>query len=72
MRLLIVEDEPDFAQALARGLRQQGYAIDVALDGVQGWELAEVNEYDLLILDLNLPEMDGLEVCRGVTSCPKS
>ncbi len=53
MRLLIVEDEFDFAQALARGLRQQGYAIDVALDGVQGWELAEVNEYDLLILDLN-------------------
>ncbi len=64
MRLLIVEDEFDFAQALTRGLRQQGYAIDVALDGVQGWELAEVNEYDLLILDLNLPEMDGLEVCR--------
>jgi DNA-binding response OmpR family regulator len=64
VRLLIVEDELDFAQALARGLRQQGYAIDVALDGVQGWELAEVNEYDLLILDLNLPEMDGLEVCR--------
>ena len=64
MRLLIVEDEFDFAQALARGLRQQGYAIDVALDGAQGWELAEVNEYDLLILDLNLPEMDGLEVCR--------
>lgn len=64
MRLLVVEDEFDFAQALARGLRQQGYAIDVALDGMQGWELAEVNEYDLLILDLNLPEMDGLEVCR--------
>jgi len=64
VRLLIVEDELDFAQALARGLRQQGYAIDVALDGVQGWELAEVNEYDLLILDLNLPGMDGLEVCH--------
>jgi DNA-binding response OmpR family regulator len=64
VRLLVVEDEFDFAQALARGLRQQGYAIDVALDGMQGWELAEVNEYDLLILDLNLPEMDGLEVCR--------
>jgi DNA-binding response OmpR family regulator len=64
VRLLVVEDELDFAQALARGLRQQGYAIDVALDGAQGWELAEVNEYDLLILDLNLPGMDGLEVCR--------
>lgn len=64
MRLLIVEDELDLVQALARGLRQQGYAVDVATDGEQGWELAEVNEYDLLILDLNLPGMDGLEVCR--------
>jgi DNA-binding response OmpR family regulator len=64
MRLLIVEDEHDLATALARGLRQQGYAVDIAVDGEQGWELAEVNDYDLLILDLNLPGMDGLEVCR--------
>src|SRR5258705_10350245 len=64
MRLLVVEDELDIAHAVAKGLRQQGYAVDVAYDGEQGWELAEVNEYDLLILDLNLPEMDGLEVCR--------
>ncbi len=64
MRLLIVEDELDLANALARGLRRQGYAVDIALDGEQGWELAEVNDYDLLILDLNLPGMDGLEVCR--------
>jgi DNA-binding response OmpR family regulator len=64
MKLLIVEDEADFANALARGLRKQGYAVDVALDGEQGLELAEVNEYDLLILDLNLPGMDGLDICR--------
>jgi DNA-binding response OmpR family regulator len=64
MRLLLVEDECDFAHALARGLRNQGYAVDVAADGLLGWEYAEVNEYDLLILDLNLPRMDGLEVCR--------
>lgn len=64
MRLLVIEDEPDLAHALAKGLRHQGYAVDVALDGVEGWELGETNEYDLVVLDLNLPEMDGLEVCR--------
>ena len=66
MRLLVIEDEPDLAEGLARGLRHHGYAVDVAYDGIQGWELANTNEYDLLILDLNLPEMDGLEVCRRV------
>lgn len=64
MRLLVIEDEPDLAGALAKGLRHQGYAVDVAYDGLAGWELASINEYDLLILDLNLPEIDGLEVCR--------
>jgi DNA-binding response OmpR family regulator len=64
MRLLVIEDESDLALALTKGLRHQGYAVDVAYDGATGWELASVNEYDLLILDLNLPEMDGLEVCR--------
>ena len=64
MRLLVVEDEADLAHALAKGLRQQGYAVDLAFDGIQGFELAGINDYDLLILDLNLPEMDGLEVCR--------
>jgi DNA-binding response OmpR family regulator len=66
MRLLVVEDEADLAHALAKGLRRQGYAVDLAFDGMQGLELAEVNDYDLLILDLNLPEMDGLEVCRSL------
>jgi DNA-binding response OmpR family regulator len=64
MRILIVEDELDLANALKRGLSQKGYAVDVAISGEQGWELGEINEYDLVILDLNLPEMDGLEVCR--------
>lgn len=64
MRLLIVEDELDIAHALLRGLQREGYAVDVASDGEQGWQLAGVNEYDLLILDLNLPVLDGLEVCR--------
>jgi DNA-binding response OmpR family regulator len=66
MRLLVIEDEPDLAEGLARGLRHHGYAVDIAFDGLGGWELANANEYDLLILDLNLPGMDGLEVCRRV------
>ena len=64
MRILIIEDEVDFANALSRGLKNQGYAVDVAKDGEEGWELGTVNPYDLVILDLNLPLMDGLEVCR--------
>jgi DNA-binding response OmpR family regulator len=64
MRLLLIEDEDDLAHALVRGLRQQGYAVDWAADGEQGCELASINEYDLIILDLNLPALDGLDVCR--------
>ncbi|MDW8234559.1 MAG: response regulator, partial [Roseiflexaceae bacterium] len=56
-------------RALARGLRQQGYAVDIAADGEAGWEAGEVHEYDLVILDLNLPAMDGLEVCRRLRAC---
>lgn len=63
MRLLVIEDELDIAHALAKGLRREGYAVDLAFTGEQGWQLGGVNDYDLLILDLNLPEMDGLEVC---------
>lgn len=64
MRILIVEDELDLAQALARGLRRKGFAVDIAADGEEGWELGEIHEYDLAILDLNLPKLDGLQVCQ--------
>ncbi len=64
MRVLIIEDEEDLATALASGLRREGYAVDVINDGASGWEMAEVNNYDLLLLDLNLPELDGLQVCQ--------
>ena len=66
MRLLIVEDEEDFVRALAQGLRQEGYAVDSAGNGQHGWELADVNEYDILLLDLNLPDIDGMEICRRI------
>lgn len=64
MRLLVIEDEEDLVHALAKGLRKEGYAVDIATDGQEGWSLAQINRYDLVILDLNLPELDGLEILR--------
>lgn len=64
MRLLVIEDEPDLADALVRGLRREGYAVDVAHDGNEGYVKASVYPYDLVCLDLNLPGMDGRAVCR--------
>jgi Response regulators consisting of a CheY-like receiver domain and a winged-helix DNA-binding domain len=64
MRVLVVEDEVDLADAVARGLRNEGYAVDVAYEGLEALEKAAVNDYDLVCLDLNLPGADGLEVCR--------
>jgi DNA-binding response OmpR family regulator len=66
MRILITEDEKDLADALARGLRQQGYAVDIAIDGEEALAMVEVNDYDLIILDLNLPKIDGVEVCQRI------
>jgi DNA-binding response OmpR family regulator len=66
MRILVTEDEKDLADALAKGLERQGYAVDVAYDGEESLRLAEVNDYDLLILDLNVPKVDGMEVCRSL------
>jgi len=63
-RILIVEDEEDLAAAIARGLRREGMAVDVALDGLAGLEKASVNDYDVVILDRNLPGLHGDEVCR--------
>lgn len=62
MRLLIVEDEEDMLYALKKGLKNEGYAIDLAADGLEALALLEVNEYDGLILDINLPKLDGMEV----------
>jgi len=64
MRILLVEDEPDAAQMLAKGLREQTYAVDVATDGETAVYQAGVNDYDLVILDVMLPLKDGFEVCR--------
>lgn len=66
MKLLLVEDEALLSAAMAKGLRKRGYAVDCAYDGEEALELWGINEYDLMILDLNLPRLDGLEVLRRV------
>jgi DNA-binding response OmpR family regulator len=64
MRILVVEDECTLAQVLRRGLEEQGYAVDDALDGEQGLLLAEAAEYDVVILDVMLPGLNGFQVCQ--------
>ncbi len=64
MRLLIAEDEPGVADAVARGLRREGMAVDVARDGQEALEKARFNRYDVVILDRDLPLLHGDEVCR--------
>ena len=64
MRILVVEDEKKIADFVKRGLREEGYAVDVAYDGKEGYLLASANEYDIIILDLMLPQMDGVTVCK--------
>ena len=66
MRILLVEDEKKIASFIQRGLKERRYVVDVAYDGERGSELAEVNEYDLIILDVLLPRVDGLTLCRQI------
>jgi DNA-binding response OmpR family regulator len=68
MRLLVVEDEPDLANALARGLRRDGHAVDVALSAADADVRLRTAEYDLACLDWNLPDGSGLDLCRGLVS----
>jgi two-component system, OmpR family, copper resistance phosphate regulon response regulator CusR len=66
MRILLVEDEPKVAGFVQRGLTAERYAVDVSGDGREGWELAEAYPYDLIILDLMLPTLDGKEVLQRI------
>ncbi len=66
MRILVVEDEKKMASFIERGLREEGYAVDIASDGEIGWEYVMTNEYDLIILDWMLPKMSGLALCQKI------
>lgn len=66
VRVLIVEDEKRMSSFIQRGLKEEGYVVDVAFDGEQGLEYATVNEYDLVVLDWMMPKMDGITVCSKI------
>jgi DNA-binding response OmpR family regulator len=66
MRVLVVEDERDLARALTVGIRRNGYAVDTAYNGSEALDKLATAPYDIVCLDLNLPDMDGREVCRRI------
>lgn len=66
MRILLIEDSKKAADAIARGLRSEGYAVDIAPDGLAGEELAGINENDIIILDVMLPRQDGWTTCANL------
>jgi DNA-binding response OmpR family regulator len=68
VRILIVEDEQPLADAVARGLRREGMAVDVAYDGDSGHEKASVTRYDVVVLDRDLPGMSGDRLCAEITA----
>lgn len=68
MRLLVVEDEHKIANSIKKGLEMETYAVDVAYDGEEGYDLASSEDYDVIILDLMLPKMDGLSICQKLRS----
>ena len=68
MRVLLVDDEVRFAETLARGLRRRGFAVDLAHDGATALGKAAINDYDVVILDRDLPRLSGDDVCRALTT----
>jgi len=68
MRILVIEDEKKVASFIKKGLEEEHYAVDTAHDGEMGLYMADVNEYDLIVLDLMIPKIDGLEVLKRIRS----
>ena len=67
MRVLVVEDEMQLAEAVARGLRREGMAVDVAFDGDDGYRKAAMTRYDVIVLDRDLPGISGDDICRRLS-----
>lgn len=66
MKILVVEDEHKIANSIKKGLEQESYAVDVAYDGEEGYDLASTEEYDVIVLDLMLPLKSGMEICKDL------
>ncbi len=66
MRILLVEDGARIAQPLAEDLRHQRHVVDVVDDGLMGWEYAQSAPYELILLDLMLPKLDGITLCKRI------
>ena len=64
MRILLIEDDDRIAKPLAEDLKHQHHAVDIAGDGIEGWEYAQAGNYDLILLDLMLPRLDGITLCK--------
>jgi DNA-binding response OmpR family regulator len=64
MRILVIEDEPGISGFLKEGLEEEGFAVDISDNGIKGFELAQINDYDLMLFDWMVPGMSGIEICR--------
>jgi DNA-binding response OmpR family regulator len=72
MHILVVEDDPRIAEFVSRGLEESGYSVTVARNGEDGFLAARYNDFDLIVLDLMLPKMDGIEVARKLRAAGKA
>ncbi len=68
MRILIIEDDDRIAKPLAEDLKHQHHVVEIARDGMEGWQYAQADNYDLILLDLMLPKLDGITLCQRLRS----
>jgi DNA-binding response OmpR family regulator len=72
MKVLLVEDEENVASFIKKGLKNEGFDIDIAYDGMMGWRVYDNNKYDVVILDINLPKINGFDLCREIKNAEKT